>query len=92
MEPRCASSFPPTPPTKCPRNNRIPASTAATLLGSSVAFAGHNNSGTVNGTRSNQIHYTINGTGNSEAGRFLGGNLNVTTKSGSKKIHGDAYY
>jgi len=95
-----------------------------------VAFAGYNNSGSVNGTRSNQINYTINGTdnndlylnvdsvnqggisgipgvvfpidaldeytlqttGNSEAGRFLGGNLNVTTKSGSKKIHGDAYY
>jgi hypothetical protein len=100
------------------------------LLGSSVAFSGYNNSGSVNGTRSNQINYTINGTdnndlylnvdavnqggisgiagvvypidaldeyslqttGNSESGRSPGGNLNVTTKSGSNKIHGDAYY
>ena len=100
------------------------------LLGSSVAFAGYNNSGSVNGTRSNQINYTINGTdnndlylnvdavnqggisgiagvvypidaldeyslqttGNSESGRSPGGNLNVTTKSGSNTIHGDAYY
>ena len=95
-----------------------------------MAFAGYNNSGSVNGTRSNQIHYTINGTdnndlylnvdavnqggisgipgvvfpidaldeytlqttGNSESGRSPGGNLNVTTKSGSNQIHGDAYY
>ena len=100
------------------------------LLGSSVSFAGYNNSGSVNGTRSNQINYTINGTdnndlylnvdavnqggisgiagvvypidaldeyslqttGNSESGRSPGGNLNVTTKSGSNTIHGDAYY
>jgi hypothetical protein len=100
------------------------------LLGSSVAFSGYNNSGSVNGTRSNQINYTINGTdnndlylnvdavnqggisgiagvvypidaldeyslqttGNSESGRSPGGNLNVTTKSGSNTIHGDAYY
>jgi hypothetical protein len=100
------------------------------LLGSSVAFAGYNNSGSVNGTRSNQINYTINGTdnndlylnvdavnqggisgiagvvypidaldeyslqttGNSESGRSPGGNLNVTTKSGSNQFHGDAYY
>jgi hypothetical protein len=100
------------------------------LLGSSVSFSGYNNSGSVNGTRSNQINYTINGTdnndlylnvdavnqggisgiagvvypidaldeyslqttGNSESGRSPGGNLNVTTKSGSNTIHGDAYY
>jgi hypothetical protein len=100
------------------------------LLGSSVSFAGYNNSGSVNGTRSNQINYTINGTdnndlylnadavnqggisgiagvvypidaldeyslqttGNSESGRSPGGNLNVTTKSGSNQFHGDAYY
>jgi hypothetical protein len=100
------------------------------LLGSSAAFAGYNNSGSVNGTRSNQINYTINGTdnndlylnvdavnqggisgiagvvypidaldeyslqttGNSESGRSPGGNLNVTTKSGSNHFHGDAYY
>jgi Carboxypeptidase regulatory-like domain len=100
------------------------------LLGSSVSFAGYNNSGSVNGTRGNQINYTINGTdnndlylnvdavnqggisgiagvvypvealdeyslqttGNSESGRSPGGNLNVTTKSGSNQFHGDAYY
>ncbi len=100
------------------------------LLGSSVAFAGYNNSGSVNGTRSNQINWTINGTdnndlylnvnavnqggisgiagvvypidaldeyslqttGNSESGRSPGGNVNVTTKSGSNQFHGDAYY
>jgi hypothetical protein len=100
------------------------------LLGTSAAFAGYNNTGSVNGTRSNQINYTINGvdnndlylnadavnqgsisgiagviypidaldeyslqtTGNSESGRSPGGNLNVTTKSGSNQFHGDAYY
>ena len=100
------------------------------LLGTSVSFAGYNNSGSVNGTRSNQINYTINGTdnndlylnavavnqggisgiagvvypidaldeyslqttGNSETGRSPGGNLNVTTKSGTNQFHGDAYY
>jgi len=100
------------------------------LLGTSVSFAGYNNSGSVNGTRSNQINYTINGTdnndlylnvdavnqggisgiagvvypidaldeyslqttGNSESGRSPGGNLNVTTKSGTNQFHGDAYY
>jgi hypothetical protein len=100
------------------------------LLGTSPAFSGYNNTGSVNGTRSNQINYTINGTdnndlylnadavnqggisgiagviypidaldeyslqttGNSESGRSPGGNLNVTTKSGTNQIHGDAYY
>jgi Carboxypeptidase regulatory-like domain len=100
------------------------------LLGTSAAFAGYNNTGSVNGTRSNQINYTINGvdnndlylnadavnqgsisgiagviypidaldeyslqtTGNSESGRSPGGNLNVTTKSGTNQFHGDAYY
>ncbi len=100
------------------------------LLGTSVAFAGYNNSGSVNGTRGDQINYTINGTdnndlylnvnavnqgsisgiagviypidaldeyslqttGNSESGRSPGGNLNVTTKSGTNQFHGDAYY
>ncbi len=100
------------------------------LLGTSVSFAGYNNSGSVNGTRNNQINYTINGTdnndlylnvdavnqggisgiagvvypidaldeyslqttGNSESGRSPGGNLNITTKSGSNSFHGDAYY
>lgn len=100
------------------------------LLGTSASFAGYNNQGSVNGTRSNQINYTINGTdnndlyldvdavnqggisgiagvvypidaldeyslqttGNSESGRSPGGNLNITTKSGSNQFHGDAYY
>jgi outer membrane receptor protein involved in Fe transport len=100
------------------------------LIGSSASFAGYNNTGSVNGTRSNQINYTINGTdnndlylnadavnqggisgiagviypidaldeyslqttGNSESGRSPGGNLNVTTKSGTNQFHGDAYY
>jgi len=100
------------------------------LLGTSASFAGYNNSGSVNGTRGNQINYTINGTdnndlylnvdavnqggisgiagvvypidaldeyslqttGNSESGRSPGGNLNVTTKSGTNHFHGDAYY
>ncbi len=100
------------------------------LLGTSVTFAGYNNSGSVNGTRDNQINYTINGTdnndlylnvnavnqggisgiagvvypidaldeyslqttGNSESGRSPGGNLNITTKSGSNQFHGDVYY
>ena len=100
------------------------------LLGTSVTFAGYNNSGSVNGTRENQINYTINGTdnndlylnvdavnqggisgiagvvypidaldeyslqttGNSESGRSPGGNLNITTKSGSNQFHGDVYY
>jgi outer membrane receptor protein involved in Fe transport len=100
------------------------------LLGTSAAFAGYNNSGSVNGTRGNQINYTIDGTdnndlylnvdavnqggisgiagviypidaldeyslqttGNSEAGRSPGGNLNITTKSGTNHFHGSAYY
>ncbi len=100
------------------------------LLGTSASFSGYNNSGSVNGTRSDQINYTINGTdnndlylnadavnqggisgiagviypidaldeyslqttGNSETGRSPGGNLNVTTKSGTNHFHGDAYY
>ena len=36
------------------------------LLGTSPSFAGYNNSGSVNGTRSNQINYTINGTDNND--------------------------
>jgi hypothetical protein len=100
------------------------------LQGSSVAFTGYNNSGSVNGTRNNQLNYTIDGTdnndlylnvvavnqgsisgiagvvypvealdeyslqttGNSESGRSPGGNLNISTKSGSNAFHGDAYY
>jgi hypothetical protein len=100
------------------------------LLGSSVAFTGYNNSGSVDGMRNNQLNYTIDGTdnndlylnvnavnqgsisgiagvvypvealdeyslqttGNSESGRSPGGNLNISTKSGSNAFHGDAYY
>jgi outer membrane receptor protein involved in Fe transport len=100
------------------------------LIGSSVSFSGYNNSGSVNGTRSDQINYTIDGTdnndlylnvnavnqgsisgiagvvypidaldeyslqttSNAESGRSPGGNLNVTTKSGTNQFHGDVYY
>ncbi len=36
------------------------------LLGTSVAFAGYNNSGSVNGMRSDQVNYTIDGTDNND--------------------------
>jgi hypothetical protein len=100
------------------------------LLGTSASFSGYNNSGSVNGMRSDQLNYTIDGTdnndlylqvdavnqggisgiagvvypidaiqeyslqttGNAESGRSPGGNLNVTTKSGTNQIHGTAYY
>jgi outer membrane receptor protein involved in Fe transport len=100
------------------------------LQATSVSFSGYGNSGSVNGTRSNQLNYTIDGTdnndlylnavavnqgsisgiagvvypiealdqyslqttGGSESGRSPGGNLNISTKSGSNAFHGDAYY
>ncbi len=100
------------------------------LLGTSAAFSGIGNTGSVNGNRNDQINYTIDGTdnndlylnadavnqggisgiagviypvdaleeyslqtnGNSESGRSPGGNLNVTTKSGTNALHGSAYY
>jgi outer membrane receptor protein involved in Fe transport len=100
------------------------------LLGTSAAFAGIGNTGSVNGNRNDQINYTIDGTdnndlylnadavnqggisgiagviypvdaldeyslqtnGNSESGRSPGGNLNVSTKSGTNTLHGTAYY
>jgi hypothetical protein len=36
------------------------------LLGTSASFAGYNNSGSVNGMRSNQVNYTIDGTDNND--------------------------
>ncbi|MFT4113479.1 carboxypeptidase regulatory-like domain-containing protein [Silvibacterium sp.] len=36
--------------------------------------------------------YSLQTTGNSESGRSPGGNLNITTKSGSNQFHGSAYY
>ncbi len=36
--------------------------------------------------------YSLQTTGNSEAGRSPGGTLNVTTKSGTNQFHGSAYY
>ncbi len=36
--------------------------------------------------------YSLQTTGNSESGRSPGGNLNISTKSGSNTWHGDAYY
>lgn len=100
------------------------------LQATSVSFSGYGNSGSINGTRNNQLNYTIDGTdnndlylnavavnqgsisgiagvvypiealdeyslqtaGNSESGRSPGGNLNISTKSGSNTLHGDAYY
>ena len=100
------------------------------LLGQSASFAGYGNDGSVNGTRSDQINYTIDGTdnndlylsadavnqggisgipgvlmpvdaiddyslqttGNSEAGHSPGGGLNVSVKSGTNNLHGSAYY
>ena len=100
------------------------------LQGTSVSFSGYGNNGSINGTRSNQLNYTIDGTdnndlylnavavnqgsisgiagvvypvealdeyslqttGGSESGRSPGGNLNISTKSGSNQFHGDAYY
>jgi hypothetical protein len=36
--------------------------------------------------------YSLQTTGNSESGRSPGGNLNITTKSGTNQFHGSAYY
>ena len=100
------------------------------LQATSVSFSGYGNDGSINGTRNNQLNYTIDGTdnndlylnvvavnqgsisgiagvvypvealdeyslqttGGSESGRSPGGNLNISTKSGSNQFHGDAYY
>ena len=36
--------------------------------------------------------YSLQTTGNSESGRSPGGNLNISTKSGTNQFHGTAYY
>jgi len=36
--------------------------------------------------------YSLQTNGNSESGRSPGGNLNITTKSGTNSLHGSAYY
>ena len=57
------------------------------LIGSSVAFAGYNNSGSVNGTRSNQINYTIDGTDNNDL--YL--NVNAVNQGSISGIAGVVY-
>ena len=57
------------------------------LLGSSVSFSGYNNSGSVNGTRSNQINYTINGTDNNDL--YL--NADAVNQGGISGIAGVIY-
>ena len=57
------------------------------LLGTSVAFSGYNNSGSVNGTRSNQINYTIDGTDNNDL--YL--NVDAVNQGGISGIAGVVY-
>src|SRR3984885_12642120 len=57
------------------------------LLGTSAAFSGYNNSGSVNGTRSNQINYTINGTDNNDL--YL--NADAVNQGGISGIAGVVY-
>ena len=57
------------------------------LLGTSAAFSGYNNSGSVNGTRNNQINYTINGTDNNDL--YL--NVNAVNQGGISGIAGVVY-
>ena len=57
------------------------------LLGTSVAFSGYNNSGSVNGTRDNQINYTINGTDNNDL--YL--NVDAVNQGGISGIAGVVY-
>jgi len=57
------------------------------LLGSSASFAGYNNSGSVNGTRNNQINYTINGTDNNDL--YL--NVDAVNQGGISGIAGVVY-
>src|ERR1700733_9514456 len=57
------------------------------LLGTSASFSGYNNSGSVNGTRSNQINYTINGTDNNDL--YL--NADAVNQGGISGIAGVVY-
>jgi len=57
------------------------------LLGSSVAFSGYNNSGSVNGTRNNQLNYTIDGTDNNDL--YL--NVNAVNQGSISGIAGVVY-
>ncbi len=57
------------------------------LMGSSVAFSGYNNSGSVNGMRNNQLNYTINGTDNNDL--YL--NVNAVNQGGISGIAGVVY-
>jgi len=57
------------------------------LLGTSASFAGYNNSGSVNGTRDNQINYTINGTDNNDL--YL--NVNAVNQGSISGIAGVVY-
>ena len=57
------------------------------LLGSSVAFTGYNNSGSVNGTRNNQLNYTIDGTDNNDL--YL--NVNAVNQGSISGIAGVVY-
>src|SRR5713226_7781374 len=90
-----------------PLNGRNPADLA--LLSPGVASGAGNNSGdvgssnwrprgqkeiTINGSRNNNLRYTLDGGSNMgvELGGLSGGALNVVTKSGTNQIHGDAFW
>ncbi|WP_216843036.1 TonB-dependent receptor, partial [Granulicella sp. S190] len=57
------------------------------LLGTSASFAGYNNSGSVNGTRGNQLNYTIDGTDNNDL--YL--NVDAVNQGGISGIAGVVY-
>jgi hypothetical protein len=57
------------------------------LLGSSAAFSGYNNSGSVNGMRSDQVNYTIDGTDNNDL--YL--NVDAVNQGGISGIAGVIY-
>ena len=57
------------------------------LLGTSASFAGYNNTGSVNGMRSNQVNYTINGVDNNDL--YL--NADAVNQGGISGIAGVIY-